>query len=153
MGSAEVLEMLRKNNVVPLPCSKTLKRKFQFMHNTKGFLESSFLYLKDLVPRMEHGDQIAVLMFDETGTNRIASRDQNIDAIIGPYAEAQAVIVQSLTGKWSMPVYIGFDEVMTVTRLFEIINRLEEIGVHIHATVCDMGGKNLGMKKVYSMQS
>ena len=144
MASPRALELIRQKKMIPLPCNRTLQRKFQFLNCQKGFVEPSLSYLRDLVPRMNPGDQIACLQFDETWIKKQAERDQNLDVVIGPYNQANTVIARSLNGNWSFPIYVCFDEAITVTRLFEIIVRLEEIGVLVHATVCDMGPKNRG---------
>ena len=70
--------------------------------------------------------------------------DKTIDAVIDKHSQAQTVFVRSLFGDWKMPVYVGFDKQVTVDLLNEIIIRVEDIGIRVHATVCDMAGKNRG---------
>lgn len=54
----------------------------------------------------------------------------------------QVVVVRGLCASWKQIVYYDFDTNMEKVILFDIISRLEKIGINVVAVVSDMGGKN-----------
>merc|ERR1712020_222417 len=77
-----------------------------------------------------------------------AEWDRKIDAVIGPYKQAQTFMVRSLTGKWKFPIYVDFDvPKISKSLLFQIIFELEMIGIKVLITTCDQAGGNQGLAK------
>ena len=74
-----------------------------------------------------------------------ADIDKKLDRIIGPYNNANTVMVRSFSGKWMFPVYTAFDIAISVAMLNEVIMSLEQVGLKILTTTCDQGSRNLGL--------
>ena len=118
------------------------------MYVTPGYVHSSLEYLKQLVPRMKPGEELACLSFDEMKLHEHGDWDRKMDAVLGPNKQAQTFMVKSLTGKWKFPVYIDFDTpVIPKSLLFQIIFQLEMIGIKVLITVCDQAGGNQALAK------
>ena len=70
---------------------------------------------------MKKGEELACLSFDEMKLTERAEWDRKIDAVIGPYKQAQTFMVRSLTGNLKLPVYVDFDTPATKSLLLQII--------------------------------
>lgn len=148
MISARALTLLRKAKILPMPSNSTLKKKFAFMYVSPGYIHSSIEYLKQLVPRMKPGEELACLSFDEMKISERGEWDQKMDAVIGPHKQALTFFVRSLTGKWKLPIYVDFDmPKISKSLLLQIIFQLESIGIRVLITTCDQAGGNQGLAK------
>ena len=74
-----------------------------------GYVHGSIEYLKDLIPRLKAGEELACLAFDEMHLTEKAEWDRKTDAILGPNRQANVFMIRSLYGNWKMPVYIDFE--------------------------------------------
>ena len=119
-------------------------------------------YLKDLIPRLKAGEELACLAFDEMHLTEKAEWDRKTDAILGPNRQANVFMIRSIYGNWKMPVYIDFEPTKDPNApklpkgtkklpkipkflLMQIIVQLEAIGIKVVSTVCDMSGDNQGL--------
>ena len=76
------------------------------------------------------------------------------DMIIGPATNAQVVIVRSLFGEgkreFKLPVAFDYDIALTKVLFNKVIYSLEEIGLHVLCSTCDMGSRNQALAKELS---
>lgn len=92
-------------------------------------------------------DKLTVLMFDEMKVSSTVEYDTLNDEFIGPYNQMQVVMAQGISSQWKQPIFIDFDKKMTKDILFDIIEKLDEIGFKVICCVSDCGGRNIGLWK------
>lgn len=56
-------------------------------------------------------------------------------------------MAQGISSQWKQPIFVDFDKKMTKHILFEVIERLNEIGFKIICCISDCGGSNVGLWK------
>lgn len=56
-------------------------------------------------------------------------------------------MARGISSKWKQPIFVDFDTKMTKTILFDIIDKLNEIGFRVICCVSDCGGGNVGLWK------
>lgn len=59
----------------------------------------------------------------------------------------QVVMARGISSQWKQPIFVDFDKKMTKDILFDIIEKLEEIGFKVICCVSDCGGGNIGLWK------
>ena len=69
------------------------------------------------------------------------------DIILGPYKNAQVVMMRRLLSPWKQPIFYDFDCRMTKPLSFEIIIAIEKLGFEIDALTPDLGAGNLALWK------
>ena len=126
----------------PLPSESTCYDRFKFLKVDRGFVKPSLLYLESIMPRLPLREQIASVKFDEIKLSNLALYDARLDAISGPNNYAQTILVRSIFGSWSFPIFIDYDMALTKLEYNECILHLEAIGVKVHITTCDQGPRN-----------
>lgn len=87
-------------------------------------------------------EKLCVISFDEVKVKETVEYDEKEEEVVGPHKQLQVVMVRSLYGKWKQPIWVAFDQSMTRTILFDIINDLHKIGFTTVSCVCDGGGSN-----------
>ena len=86
-------------------------------------------------------------MFDEMKIQESVSYHQKYEQVFGPHKNLQVVQVRGLCSSWKQSIYLGFDQQVTKSLLFSLIERLETMGIQIVAMVNDMGPQNLKLWK------
>jgi len=77
---------------------------------------------------IEDHEKLTVLMFDQVNINEPSENDTNCDDIVGPHNQVLVVMAQGIASKWKQSIFVDFDVKMTKTILYDIIDRLENIG-------------------------
>lgn len=110
--------------------------------------------LEDVIRMMQlNGDtlqgyeKLTVLMFDEVKICSTMEYDVLRDEVVGPHSQMQVVMARGIASQWKQPIFVGFDQKMTKTILFSIIDRLDQIGFNVLCCVSDCGGGNIGLWK------
>ena len=85
------------------------------------------------------------LSFDEVSLQSTVQFHQGQQAVYGPHEQAQVVLVRGILKPFKQPIYFAFDEVMTDTILFDLIDALQEIGLQVESVTSDMGAKNMAL--------
>jgi len=67
------------------------------------------------------------------------------DEVVGPHSQMQVVMARGVASPWKQPIYIDFDKKMTKEILFNIIEKLDQIGFKTICCVSDCGGGNVGL--------
>ena len=87
------------------------------------------------------------LCFDEITLHKDIQMDQAQQMVYGPHDQAQTVMIRGLFKNFKQPVYYEFDKTMTKDILFDLIHRLEDIGLSVESVTSDMGAKNMSLWK------
>lgn len=96
---------------------------------------------------MADHEKLTVLMFDEVKVEGTIEYDTLHDEVIGPYSQMQVVMARGIASSWKQPIFVDFDKKMTRDILFDIIEKLEQIGFIVICCVSDCGGGNVGLWK------
>jgi len=92
-------------------------------------------------------EKLTVLMFDEVKISSTVEYDVLHDEFIGPHNQMQVVMARGISSQWKQPIFVDFDKKMTKDILFDIIEKLDEIGFKVICCVSDCGGGNIGLWK------
>jgi len=92
-------------------------------------------------------EKLTVLMFDEVKISSTMEYDVLRDEVVGRHSQMQVVMVRGIASRWKQPIFVGFDQKMTKSILFSIIDRLDQIGFNVLCCVSDYGGGNVGLWK------
>lgn len=90
-------------------------------------------------------EKLTVLMFDEVKISTTMEYDVLRDEVVGPHSQMQVVMARGVASPWKQPIYIDFDKKMTKEILFNIIEKLDQIGFKTICCVSDCGGGNVGL--------
>ncbi|KAL4118928.1 hypothetical protein QTP88_011806 [Uroleucon formosanum] len=82
------------------------------------------------------GEKLTVLMFDEVKVASTLEYDVVRDEVISPHSQMH-----------KQQVYVDFDKKMTKEIIFDVIEKLDEIGFKTICCVSDCGGGNIGLWK------
>lgn len=96
---------------------------------------------------MADHEKLTVLMFDEVKVEGTIEYDTRHDEVIGPYSQMQVVTARGITSSWKQPIFVDFDKKMTREILFDMIEKLDQIGFKVICCVSDCGGGNIGLWK------
>lgn len=77
--------------------------------------------------------------------------DQKKEQVIGPHKSVQVVMARGLISKWKQPIFYKYDTPLTSEILFDIIEKLHEVGFNVVGVVSDMGPTNQGLLKSISV--
>ncbi|KAF0288499.1 Transposable element P transposase [Amphibalanus amphitrite] len=103
--------------------------------------------LKKLLSSMDDRERCCTVVFDEMDIMGVASYDQQLDQVLGPFKHLQVLLVCGIFKAWKMPMYYAFNQPATKEILFEVIEAVEEAGGRVVSTVNDMGSGNLALWK------
>lgn len=90
-------------------------------------------------------EKITVLMFDEVKISSTLEYDVLHDAFVGPHSQMQVVMARGIASQWKQPIFVDFDKKVTKDILFNIIEKLDEIGFKVICCVSYCGGGNIGL--------
>jgi len=130
---------MHKNNH-PLPGESTLRRWANKIDISPGIL-SFVLRLMETYDLPEI-DKVSALLFDEMKVKNSYEFDRNSDTLLKPSNYVQVIMARGLFCNWKQPLFYDFDRKISKPLLFEIINRLDNIGFKVVAITNDLGGGN-----------
>ncbi|KAF0759845.1 Transposable element P transposase, partial [Aphis craccivora] len=88
-------------------------------------------------------DKLTVLMFDEVNICNKTEYDVLNDELVGPHDQMQVVMAQSITSKWKQPIFFNVNEDITKAVLYDIIDKLDDIGFKVICCVTNCDIKNV----------
>lgn len=96
---------------------------------------------------MQSYEKLTVLMFDEVKVASTLEYDVAHDEIVGPHSQMQVIMARGVSSNWKQLIYVDFDQKITKEILFDIIEKLDDIGFKTICCVSDCGGGNIGLWK------
>jgi len=96
---------------------------------------------------MQSYEKLTVLMFDEVKVASTLEYDVVRDEVIGPHSQMHVIMARGIASNWKQQVYVDFDKKMTKEIIFDVIEKLDEIGFKTICCVSDCGGGNIGLWK------
>ncbi|KAL4091696.1 hypothetical protein QTP88_026347 [Uroleucon formosanum] len=73
-------------------------------------------------------EKLTVLIFDEVKISSTMEYDVYRDEVVGPHSQMQVVMARGIASQWKQPIFVDFDQKMTKSILFSIIDKLDQIG-------------------------
>lgn len=90
-------------------------------------------------------EKLTILIFDKVIISSTMEYDVLRDEVVGPHSQMQVVMARGIASQWKQPIFVDFDQKMTKSILFSIIDRLDQIGFNLLCCVSDCGGGNVGL--------
>jgi hypothetical protein len=160
--SPKAYNFLRDSDVLPLPCTRTIRNYLSRMPMKTGFDENHFKMLEKKAATLSEREKHGILMFDEAATRKASYLDVKTMTMIGLGDNVQnptlddlannalVFMYRSLGGAFTQPVAIfgakGPTNGVTLSKLIlEAIVLLEKAGLHVDGTVCDGASTNRRM--------
>jgi len=112
-----------------------------------GILEDVIRMMQLNGNTLQDYEKLTILMFDEEKISSTMEYDVLRDEVVGPHSQMQVVMARGIASQWKQPIFVGFDQKMTKSILFSIIDRLDQIGFNVLCCVSDFGGGNFGLWK------
>ncbi|KAG8232050.1 hypothetical protein J437_LFUL014426 [Ladona fulva] len=151
-----------------LPSRSSINKILHSIPFSPGINPQIFASLSHSLSQMEDCDRICVLMFDEMSIMEHCDYNASLDLIVGfeDYGcnrrskclakYALLFMVCGVLRKWKQPIAFYFSASQTksemiVSLMEEVLQQCHEAGLHVIATVCDMGTNNV--KAMRSMGS
>jgi len=100
---------------------------------------------------LNNSEKLTVLMFDEIKVSSFMEYDVRHDEVVGPHNQMQLIMARGLASQWKQPIYVDFDKKMTKGILFDIIERLDQIGYKVVCCISDCDGGNVGLWKALNI--
>lgn len=135
-------EIVRREMRIPLPCLRTLRQWASNIDMRKGIIADVLTVLKLAGANMTEREKVVILGYDEMSVSQTFERDRRNDEIVGPHNEMQVISARGLFSNWKQPIYVNFDQAVTLPILNEVITRLHEIGFTVVGNVHDCSSKN-----------
>jgi hypothetical protein len=149
----------------PLPSGRTLQSLLSAVHFKTGINTHVFDALRHSVQKMSEKDRYCCLLFDEMSIRENVRFNQKFNCIEGfedlgsqgrtcnIANHALLFMVRGLHRKWKQPVayYLSCGSTkaeMLVQFLKEVLDACQHVGLHVVATVCDMGTNNVKTMKL-----
>jgi hypothetical protein len=145
--------------LLPLPSRRTLQSVLNTVHFAAGINAHVFGALQHSLQKMSDRDRSCCLLFDEMSIKENVRFNQKLDCIEGfeDYEterthiianHALLFMVRGLHRKWKQPVAFYFIRGSTKANLLvrflkEVLGACQNAGLHVVATVCDMGANNI----------
>jgi len=123
----------------------SLQRWAKSIDLRNGVFEDVLKIMKLNGEGMQSYEKLTVLMFDEVKVASTYEYDVLRDEVVGPYNQMQAIMARGIASNWKQQIYVDFDKKMTKEILFDIIEKLDEIGFKTICCVSDCGGDNIGL--------
>lgn len=145
------------SKIFALPSRKTLTNFLAKIPLKPGINEYLFQSLKQSVEKMtDNRKKCCILMFDEMSLSCEMQYNRKTDIIEGVDTTTQTpgivdytnvFLVQGIFSRWKQPLCFTFSDgpIKTIslkTMIRKVIEKCQEIGLHVVATVCDQGGAN-----------
>lgn len=137
---------LRTELKYPLPCISSLQKWIRKLNIHSGLLLDSIEMLAIHAKKLTERDKLTVLVFDEMKVLKMYEYDHKVEEVVEPHDQMQVIMARGLFSKWKMPVYIDFDDKMTVLTLESVTKCLKNIGYTVVAMASDNGGSNVGLR-------
>lgn len=112
-----------------------------------GILEDVIRMMQLNSNTLQDYEKLTILMFDEVKISSTMEYDVLRDEVVGPHSQMQVVMARGIASQWKQPIFVGFDQKMTKSILFSIIDSLNQIGFNVLCCVSDCGGRNVGLCK------
>lgn len=112
-----------------------------------GLLEDVLRIMAAMSKTFNIFQKLCVICFDEMKVRECLEYDPWADEVLGPYKKVQVMMIRGLCSPWKQPVYIQFDQRVTKDLLFQVLTRLEEIGLKVVCCTCDNGAENQSLWK------
>jgi len=130
---------LREKLKYSLPSISTLRRWATTLKLDVGVLDNVLEIMKIKRSSMSTNDSITVISFDEVYiSTQICMYLKNLQ-IIGLRNKVQEMFARGLFDNWKQPIYLDFDQDMTIHILYQAISKLYECGFIVVAMVSDLG--------------
>lgn len=71
--------------------------------------------------------------------------DKKTDVTLGASNYVQVIMARGILGNWKQPIYYNYNCKVTKDLLFQVIEKLENIGFPVYAINSDLGGGNRGL--------
>jgi hypothetical protein len=138
--SKKCYQLIRRKNMLPLPCLSTLQSWVAKLDCSPGILNSVLAMLKEQMSSDDNPlTKLGVLVFDEMKLMRKYEYYKKNDCIFGASKKVQVAMIQGLCHDWKQPIFFHFDTPMTENLLKELLLRIEETGIEVWAVTCDGG--------------
>lgn len=108
-----------------------------------GLMSDVLKIMKLNSDNIEDHEKLTVLMFDELKICSTMEYDILHDEIVGPHSQMLVVMAQGIASKWKQPIFVDFDVNMTKTILYNIIDKLDNIGYKVICCVTNCSSKNV----------
>jgi len=148
------------HTLFPLPSGRTLQSLLNTVQFRTGINTHVFDALRHSVQKMSEKDRYCCLLFDEMSIRENFRFNQKLNCIEGfedlgsqgrtcnMANHALLFMVRGLHRKWKQPVayYLSRGSTkaaMLVQFLKEVLDACQNVGLHVVATVCDMGTNNV----------
>ena len=172
-GKNLALSLLKRNpksyillqTLFPLPSGRTFQSLLNTVPFRTGINTHVFYALRHCLQKMSEKDQYCCLMFDEMSVRENVWFNQKFDCIEGfedlgsqgrtcnIAKHALLFMVRGLHRKWKQPVAYYLSRGSTKAEMFvqflkEVLGACQNVGLHVVATVCDMGTNNVKAMKL-----
>lgn len=138
-----------------LPSGRTLREKLQGIRFEPGILIEVFDMLENKIKEMQQHDLDCAIVFDEMSIQPGSNYCSNLKKFVGQVTlpghtgianHVMVFMIVSLHARWKQVVgyYFTNDTINSgclKTIIFDLIQRAERIGLRVHASVSDCGGK------------
>lgn len=138
---ASKYELIRKVIDIPMPSYRTLQSMRSDIKVHPGYVQFAFDLLREKVKSLSGIDLECVLGFDETSISGKFVFDEKLGRIVSENS-ALAVQVRSMTDAFRQTIFFEFGKNLDEENLFDLIARLQELGVNVRAITSDSGPKN-----------
>lgn len=146
---------------MPLPSLRTLRRRLENLKFESGISNEMLDFLKLKASHLQNNDKECGLVMDEMSITTKNIYDSSTKAMLGniTYPNQKGIATHALTfmivgtaRRWKHVVgyyFTGdsFDGEILKDIIFQIINKVEDIGLHVNYVTCDMGPGNMRLWK------
>lgn len=132
----------------PLPHVSTLQKWASRLNFQEGILNGILKFMKIAALKMSELEKVCVMQYDEMKVHSVYEYDKVNDEVLGPHSQMQVIMVRGLFKSWKQPIYIKFDQKITVDIINQpLLTALHNIKYAVVACVSDCGGANVGLLK------
>lgn len=152
-----------------IPSIQTLHLALEKIPISTGLSPLILKNLENLIPNMSEKDEVCILMWDEVQIQPSVIYDRRKDIICGledwgnnrtgKFADhALVFMLRGLNSGWKMPISYSFCNKQTNTAqlircIKEHVQKLNDAGLFVVATVCDQGSSNVAAIKQIILRS
>uniref|UniRef100_A0A2H8TYU1 Transposable element P transposase n=1 Tax=Melanaphis sacchari TaxID=742174 RepID=A0A2H8TYU1_9HEMI len=141
--SKRAYEYLKNELHYSLPGILSFQRWAKTIEMNNGLIEDVLKIMKLNNDNIEDHEKLTVLIIDELKMCNTIEYDEANDEVIGPHTHMQVVMARGISSNWKQPIFVDFDVNMTKTILFDIIDKLDDIGYKVMCCVSNYNSKNI----------
>lgn len=129
----------------PLPGIATLQRWAAKINLRKGLLTEIIKFMAMFGESLTSLKKICVITYDEMKVSSMYEFGMQQNEIVGPHHYLQIIMVRGLFDSWKQPIYISFDQRITIDILNTVITHLHNIDFNVVACTSDCGAANVAL--------